>query len=356
MRSVVRKVLPSRAVSWLVLIKRQIKLSVTRLLSAKRWLANFWYGLIKCQFSREIFVTKKGQLKHHSLNRLQRPNHARLRRNTHRLEKGLLMRPRRDRFAQAYLPELVSDYTAQVRFEEACTEELQWAHNVLAEYFAVVKDDNLIAEQRSIFEGTEHRFNELKKYKPYARSDSPKDIPSWDSLNALSLRRRSVRWFKQQAVPRELLEQAIETASLSPSACNRQPFDIYVVDGQEQLNKIVHLPMGTKGWADNIPMFLVFVGDFSSFEHERDRHVPYIDSSLSAMSLMLALETLGLSSCPINWPDIEPREQKMAQLLKLKVWQRPIMCLAVGYADDDGHIAYSQKRTANQLIKYIQEN
>ena len=266
------------------------------------------------------------------------------------------MQPRRERFAQAYLPELVADYTAQVQFENACTEELQWAHNVLTEYFSVVSDDNLIAKNRAIFEQTEHRFNELKNYKPYARSDSPTDIPDCQAFNALSLRRRSVRWFKQQPVPRELLEQAIETASLSPSACNRQPFDIYVVDDPEHLKTAVHLPMGTKGWADNIPMFLVFVGDFSSFEHERDRHVPYIDSSLAAMTLMLALETLGLSSCPINWPDIEPREQKMAQLLKLEAWQRPIMCLAVGYADQEGHVAYSQKRTARQLVKYIQEN
>lgn len=355
MKVVVRKVLPASVVNRLVMTKRQLKQAIMRLLSSRRWLANFWYGMLKQQFSREIFATKQGQLKHVSLNIKQRPNHARLRRNTHRLEKGLLMRPRRERFAQAYLPELVADYLAQVRFSDACTEELQWAHNVLSEYFSVVRDDKIICDQRKLFDSAEHRFNQLKSYKPYARSLSPDDIPTSESFHSLCLRRRSVRWFKSQAVPRKLLEQAIDTATFSPSACNRQPFDIFVIDDPKVLKEAVQLPMGTNGWSENIPMLLVFVGDFSSFEHERDRHVPYIDASLAAMSLMLALETLGLSSCPINWPDIEARERKMERLLELEPWQRPIMCLAVGFADQKGYVAYSQKRTARQLVKYIQE-
>ena len=68
---------------------------------------------------------------------------------------------------------------------------------------------------------------------------------------------------------------------------------------------------------------------------------------------MLALETLGLSSCPINWPDIEEREQAMSNLLQLNVWERPIMCLAIGYADEEGGIAYSQKKKPSQLIQYL---
>ena len=355
MKVVVRKVLPASIVSKLIVTKRQLKQAIMRLLSSRRWLANFWYGMLKQQFSREIFATKQGQLKHVSLNIKQRPNHARLRRNTHRLEKGLLMRPRRERFAQAYLPELLADYTAQIKFENACSEELQWAHNVLTEYFSVVKDDENIKTCRAQFDSAQHRFDELKSFKPYTRAQASEDIPDIQQLYNLCHRRRSVRWYKQTPVPRELIEQAISIATLAPSACNRQPFDVYVIDDKPLLAEAVELPMGTKGWSHNIPLLLVIVGDFSSFEHERDRHVPYIDASLAAMSLMLALETLGLGSCPINWPDIEVREKKMEHLLNLSAWQRPIMCLSVGYPDKEGLIAFSQKRSPKQIIKYPEQ-
>jgi len=69
------------------------------------------------------------------------------------------------------------------------------------------------------------------------------------------------------------------------------------------------------------------------------------------MQLMLALETLGLSSCPINWPDVEALEQRMAKQLDLPAWIRPVMLIAIGYADPDGGVAYSAKKPATQLLR-----
>jgi nitroreductase len=107
--------------------------------------------------------------------------------------------------------------------------------------------------------------------------------------------------------------------------------------------------MGTAGYAHQIPALIVVIGDFSCFEHERDRHVPYIDGSLATMQLMLSLETLGLASCPINWPDIEHLERRMAARLHLEPFHRPIMLLALGYPDPTGGIAYSAKKTSEQI-------
>ncbi len=85
---------------------------------------------------------------------------------------------------------------------------------------------------------------------------------------------------------------------------------------------------------------------------ERDRHLIYIDSSLAAMSLVFAAEVQGLSTCCINWPDVEDKEQWMAELLKLDQDERPIMCMALGYPDPDGLVAFSQKKTVEQLRQY----
>ncbi|HBS78218.1 MAG TPA: nitroreductase-like protein, partial [Pseudomonas sp.] len=81
-------------------------------------------------------------------------------------------------------------------------------------------------------------------------------------------------------------------------------------------------------------------------------HVVYIDGSLAAMQLMLALESLGLSSCSINWPDVEERERQLAKILGLTYQERTVMLLAVGYADPTGGIPYSDKKTEKDLIVY----
>jgi nitroreductase len=110
--------------------------------------------------------------------------------------------------------------------------------------------------------------------------------------------------------------------------------------------------MGTAGFASNLPALAVVVGDLSAFPLERDRHVIYIDGSLAAMQFMLALETLGLASCPINWPDIDAREAAMAKHLGLKPYERVVMLIGFGYAKDDGLIPFSRKRSS--LLSWVE--
>jgi len=96
----------------------------------------------------------------------------------------------------------------------------------------------------------------------------------------------------------------------------------------------------------------VVVGQLRNYFSERDRHLIYIDASLAAMAFAYALETQGLSTCMINWPDMEDREQRLAALLNLEPDERPVMCMALGYPDPEGLVAYSQKKPLGQLRRY----
>src|SRR5690606_27477677 len=127
----------------------------------------------------------------------------------------------------------------------------------------------------------------------------------YEDFYGLTLQRRSVRWFLDRPVSRELFDKAVLAAAQSPSACNRQPFEFKIFDRPELVEEITRFLMGVTGFAHSIPVLAVIVGNLNAYPSERDRHVIYIDGALAGMSLMLALETLGLASCPINWPDIE---------------------------------------------------
>ena len=135
----------------------------------------------------------------------------------------------------------------------------------------------------------------------------------------------------------------------APSACNRLPYRFLYTDERQKVTKLAGFAGGTVGFVEGIPSLIVVIGDLSAYPLERDRHCIYIDSSLATMQLMLALETMGLSTCPINWPDIEFREQLMQKELGLEDYERPIMLLAVGYADPAGGVPYSQKKPLGSI-------
>ncbi len=46
--------------------------------------------------------------------------------------------------------------------------------------------------------------------------------------------RRSVRAFKDEPIPRELLEQVLVDAANAPSAINMQPCEVHMVVGEER--------------------------------------------------------------------------------------------------------------------------
>ncbi len=318
------------------------------------------YGILNVfTFNRERYAVLKGQRNYYRNLKKVRRNRVELRRNIHRLEKGLIMVPQKPVFAGDYISETIDYYEQAVKQyienkENIDLTELQWAHDVLKQYFNVVETNNKVVNNANRrFEATLKTYDGGQESKmPYLSRDRIQSHVAFDDLLMLSRQRRSIRWFQQKKVPRQLVDQALLVAQQSPSACNRQCFEFKIFDEPELTARVAKMPFGASGYAHQIPTMVVVVGKLSSYFSPRDRHIIYIDSSMAAMSFMLALETLGLSSCVINWPDFEPLELKMQKKLGLDTSDRVVMLLAVGYADPNGGVPYSQKKDLNILRSY----
>jgi nitroreductase len=323
-------------------------------------LADLYYFLFSSDFSREHQRVLQGKYLHMKAFKEGNPNAFHLRRQIHRLEKGLSMKNRRNVFALDYLMNAVENY--KILSEKPDTtgdvdeSVLRWSYNVLQHYFNVTDPENTVIKMaHEVFRGVRHRVAEDREpYTciPYKRSEGIRSNIGYDEFLKLTQQRRSVRCFLDKPVPRELIESACVAAAYSPSACNRQPFEVRVFDDKKLILKVGALPQGIKANYKSFPMLAVVVIRLSAYMSERDRHVVYIDGGLFSMSFMLALETLGLSSVPINWPDIEFYEKQMDDLLGLAPDERAMMLMGIGFADPDGGIPYSQKKTPAQLLKF----
>ena len=77
---------------------------------ASRILTHFFYFLSFIAFNREQTAVLRGRRDYYRNKGSERLTHVELRRNIHRLEKGLTMRPRRDVFARDYITETIEFY------------------------------------------------------------------------------------------------------------------------------------------------------------------------------------------------------------------------------------------------------
>jgi Nitroreductase len=355
MKNRLKKMLPTSA---LTSIKKSIECVDKKLIlafSKTRITSSLYYFIVSRSFTREHQSVLKGRIKYYeSLTKIE-DSSVLLRRNIHRLEKGLIMKPRRDIFAKAFIGETVDGFITAIKQDVLKGNEIEWFNSVLSEYFSVVGSAPEINNAKIKYEKIclEHNILNSDESIPYLYSDIKKSDISFEQLEVLFKQRRSVRWYKNKPVDLNLINKAVDIATQAPSACNRQPFKFHTVMNKDKVQKVADCAMGTVGFSHNLQTIIAVVGDLSSYPAERDRHVIYIDGSLVTMQLMLALETLGLNTCAINWPDIEVREKMLDKLLGLEKYERTIMLLAVGYADPQGGIPFSQKKDSSVLVKVV---
>ena len=282
-----------------------------------------------------------------------------LRRNIHRLEKGLCMPTRRPVFGEAYILETVTLYAKLVTQPKASPPELKWATDVLADYFSKVDiTARTIAPAHEIWSKLPHNTSDAPHFSPYAARDLPAYVgagalPDYPSFLALTRARRSQRWFMDQPVDPAHLAAATAAALQAPSACNRQPFTLHAALNRALIIKIADLPLGTKGFGHDLPALIAVIGDLSVYAEPRDRHLIFIDAGLAAMQFMLAITAQGLGSVPINWPDIPENHQALRDLLGLAPHQVPIMLIGVGHPKPDAMIPYSAKRPVEEVLHVI---
>ncbi|WP_158539891.1 nitroreductase family protein [Williamsia limnetica] len=280
-----------------------------------------------------------------------------LRRSIHRIEKGLSSSPMRETFAGDYIVRTVGTYfslsqpTGALK-SEVDEGEIRWAGDVLDQFFSATASSNHpeILKARAIWSRSEVCDERLV---PFAHSRLSGSAESFEGLARLSSHRRSVRLFDQRPVPRPTVEQAVTVGLQAPSACNRQSLRVVLVDDPELREKVASVPMGTAGFASQIPLIAVVIGQHRGYEHERDRHAVYVDGGLFSMGFVLALEGLGLNSCCINWPDLREKHRQMETLVSLAEDERVVMLIAIGYGKQSQLVPRSKKRDVKAVAQWL---
>jgi len=139
-----------------------------------------------------------------------------LRRLIHQLEKGLMHTPRRPLFALDYINQTVDLLINLSKGKSSQTTLLDWATDVLENYFDAVDSHPVIDKAKKKFENRNFVKRNSPSQVPYKISDSNQTPVTFDDVVR---GRKSVRWFEEGRIPpRTLIDEAIELASLAPSS------------------------------------------------------------------------------------------------------------------------------------------
>ena len=142
--------------------------------------------------------------------------------------------------------------------------------------------------------------------------------------------RYSCRAFTEQKVDRKLVEQIIETAMQAPTAVNKQPYQIFLMDSPEAKEKIHKVTSFTFG-ADTF--LVVGYREDGAWERSYDgRNFGDVDASIVATHMMLEIADLGLATTWVGHFDAPLLKELCPQMEGYEL----IALFPIGYAAQDG--------------------
>ncbi len=141
--------------------------------------------------------------------------------------------------------------------------------------------------------------------------------------------RRSIRKYKPDPVPEDVLREVLEAARLAPSAGNRQPW-LFVVVRDPQLKEKLKEAYGAE-WFYTAPVIICACGypDRAWTRFDGKNYVD-VDVTIAMDHLILAAWEKGLGTCWIGAFDPE----KVKQILELPEGAEPIAMTPLGYPDE----------------------
>lgn len=141
--------------------------------------------------------------------------------------------------------------------------------------------------------------------------------------------RYSVRKFKEEHLPKEVLDKILEAGHLAPTGCNYQPQRILVLNTEKSIEK---LKKCTKCHFDAPSAMLVCCNLNESWTRPYDgaKSAP-VDAAIVTTHLMLAAKNEGVGSCWV----MHFNPESMKNEFNIPDEYQPIALLVIGYPAED---------------------
>lgn len=272
----------------------------------------------------------------------------------HRIEKGLSLKTPKIGFGKEvvnFLVDSLNDYVKKYNWDDVSIT----TYNVLLKYYEYNSkhiDLNWLIK-------TLNEFNKTVPVTSISPDSGAKDITKNSILKATSAidfkeftsTRYSIRNYTDEEVSMDLIKSAIKIAQKTPSVCNRQTSRVHIFASDDMKIKALSLQNGNLGFGDKASKIIMVTSDIQGLFIIPERNQAYIDGGMFAMSLIYALHSLGVGTCPLNLAVESSKAKEIREKLSLRQSELLITMISVGHIPDELKVAASARKEIEEIIK-----
>ncbi len=273
----------------------------------------------------------------------------------HIIEKGLTMPETRFGFGVVVLERIITYCNKYISMGYDINKlEFQHALNVLTEYKSYHNKNNFKIDSdvdnqlENLFERVENRTKTCGQFES-SRDEFFKY--SHASFEEFAFNRHTLRNYSEKNIDIDVILKCIKIAQKSPSACNRQPNRVLIINDKKKISEVLQLQSGNRGFGHLSNKLLVLTSDITAFARSQEKFGPHFNSGMFAMSLIYALHYNKIGSCCLNWSTPYEKDKSLRKLLNVPDNEYITLVISCGYAPDHIRYAASPRRSIKEVYE-----
>ena len=262
---------------------------------------------------------------------------------THGIEKGLSFRTPKEAFGIFKILGLIDNLKIYILNPKFNRKSVNETLNVLNTYINKFKGNPEIEQIIKEYNALIAKIGDIKECCVGTMTIHRKDVEEAIDIDYLKFikARHSYRYFTKNASI-EQIKQALEIASYTPTACNRQPQQIHIYQGKE-MEEVLTIQHGALGFIDEMSYCILITADMRAYSYQENNQA-YVDGSLYAMNLLNALHSTGLGTIPLTCGHLQGTNRiKLAQF-GVKEHECPILVIGIGGLEDTAEVNVSPRK------------
>ncbi len=139
--------------------------------------------------------------------------------------------------------------------------------------------------------------------------------------------RRSIRKYTEEKLTPEEIQSLLQAGMNAPSATNRRPIHLYVIENKEVLARLSHSNLFAR-MLKQAPLAIAIVAD-KRLQPVKDFQIN--DGSAAVENILLCAHSLGLGAVWLGVIHLQPWYKVLYEQLQLPEYMVPISLVAIGH-------------------------
>lgn len=151
----------------------------------------------------------------------------------------------------------------------------------------------------------------------------------------------------------EQINKALKLCENTPTTCNRQPIKVYVLSKKDEIQRILELQGGNRGFGHLANKVIIITASLCKYGGLTERNQAFIDGGIYLMNLLYSFHFFHIGVCTLNCCNTIATDFELRSILDVKENEVFIAMMSLGLPSNEFSVPKSLRYSYKEYTTYL---